>query len=57
MTILPFTPSCAPVGSPSTRRCFECTEYDTEVSGDFREPTAEEWAFICDNVCPWDGTE
>jgi hypothetical protein len=29
-------------------------EYDTEVSGDFRKPTAEEWDSIRDNVCPWD---
>lgn len=29
-------------------------EYDTEVSGSFREPTTEEWADICVNLCPWD---
>jgi len=33
------------------------TEYETEVSGEFRDPNDEEWAAIRRNCCPWDDDE
>jgi hypothetical protein len=30
------------------------TEYDTEVMGEFRSPTPQEWTEISLNTCPWD---
>jgi hypothetical protein len=39
-------------------RCWEvntpdCHEYESELIGDFRTPTTEEWAAICQGKSPW----
>jgi len=45
-----FEGSCGSV----RHETMDGTEWDLEASGDWREPTEEEWDLIKENECPWD---